>query len=140
MGNQYEDIMDLPHHQSDHRPHMSLHDRAAQFSPFAALTGHEEALREAQRLTQEYREPDENQKALLDSKLQLLQESPGERKEITVRYFVPDERKEGGAYVEKTGIFCRVDRTNRTLLLEEGERIPLDMVRDIQSELFGEME
>lgn len=140
MSSKYEDMLDLPHHQSDHRPHMSMHDRAAQFSPFAALTGHEAAIQEAGRLTEEFREPDENQKAMLDGKLQLLQENQAKAPEVVICCFVPDDWKKGGAYVEIRGRFRRVDQMTRSVLLEDGQKILLERIQDIQCDLFPDMD
>lgn len=139
MG-KYDDIMELPHHQSDRRPHMSLQNRAAQFSPFAALTGYEAAISEAGRLTEEFREPSEEVKAVLDGKLQLLEEKKGEHPEVTVSYFQPDERKAGGRYLEVTGYFRKVDLTKKTVQVDAGEilEVPLDYVADIRSAIFRE--
>lgn len=134
MG-KYDDILGLPHHQSDRRPHMSLQNRAAQFSPFAALTGYEAAISEAGRLTDSFHELSEEVKAILDGKLQLLEEKREERPETTLRYFQPDDRKAGGEYLEVTGRFRRVDAQRGTVqLLTEGEmlEIPLSQVADIR--------
>lgn len=134
----YEDIMELPHHQSSRRPHMPLNERAAQFSPFAALTGYEAAIMEAGRLTESFRELDENEKAALDEMLQYLRKNQDTRPEITILHFVPDEVKEGGAYVETAGRFLKLQVTGRELVLETGEgkdreqsRISLDHIAGI---------
>ena len=134
----YEDIMELPHHQSSRRPHMPLNERAAQFSPFAALTGYEAAITEAGRLTESFRELDENEKAALDEMLQYLRKNKEARPEITILHFVPDEVKEGGAYVETEGRFLKLQVTGRELVLETGEgkdreqsRISLDHIAGI---------
>lgn len=134
----YEDIMELPHHQSSRRPHMPLNERAAQFSPFAALTGYEAAITEAGRLTESFRELDENEKAALDEMLQYLRKNKEARPEITILHFVPDEVKEGGAYVETAGRFLKLQVTGRELVLETGEgkdreqsRISLDHIAGI---------
>lgn len=145
MAGKYDDMLHLPHHQSERRPHMSVYDRAAQFSPFAALTGHEAAIREAERLTEEFREPDENQKMILDGKLQILQENAEGRPEAEILYFVPDPYKEGGAYVWQSGRFLKADKNAGAVFLEEEEensaeknqiKIPLERIREIRSELF----
>lgn len=138
MQNKYDDIIDLPHHQSDKRPHMSIHDRAAQFSPFAALTGHEAAITEAGRLTESFREPDEGVKAMLDGKLQLLQENRQSGPEVEVIHFVPDQRKSGGSYVTTGGVFVKVDPQEKLLCLAGGEKIALDLIQDLHSPVFGD--
>lgn len=131
----YEDLMDLPHHQSDRRPHMPMNERAAQFSPFAALTGYEAAIAEAGRLTEAFRELDENEMEKLDRTLRLLREKGEGKSEISVLHFVPDLLKEGGAYVESTGTFIKVDPNEKVLVLKEKDdemiRIELARIADI---------
>ena len=105
----YDDIINLPHHVSTKHPHMAPIDRAAQFSPFAALTGHDEAIKETARLTDERMELDENRKELLDARLQLLREHLGEKPTVTFTFFEPDERKSGGAYVTVTGSVKKIE-------------------------------
>ena len=105
----YEDIINLPHHVSKTRPQMSMLDRAAQFSPFAALTGYDAAIKETGRLTDEKIELDEDTKAALDMKQAYLIEMIDEQPEITIIYFLPDARKVGGAYVTVTGNLKRFD-------------------------------
>ena len=99
----YDDIINLPHHVSESHPPMSYHDRAAQFSPFAALSGFEGAVKETARLTEQKLELDEGEKMLLDEKLQLIRLMLPERPFITVTWFVPDERKKGGSYQTVSG-------------------------------------
>ena len=95
---EYEDIIGLLHHVSTVHPQMSIYDRAAQFSPFAALTGHEAAIRETARLTEEQAELNEDKKEELNEKLQELMAHAEEHPTVTVTYFKPDDRKEGGKY------------------------------------------
>lgn len=137
MGGKYDDIMDLPHHQSNRRPHMPVAERAAQFMPFAALTGYDAAIAEAGRQTERFREMDESEKILLDDTLRRIRESEV-RPEIVVERFVPDLVKEGGAYVETAGRFLKVDAAQRELLLEGGERIELDKIVKITIKGEGE--
>lgn len=132
----YEDIIDLPHHVSRKHPQMPLLDRAAQFAPFAALTGHEAAIKETARLTEEEAELDENSKELLDVRLQYLQEHLSEHPEVTVTYFAPDEKKSGGAYVTVTGRVKKVDGYVRELVFEDGKRVALDTVMWIDGTVF----
>ncbi|MDE7234692.1 MAG: hypothetical protein K2N29_06490 [Ruminiclostridium sp.] len=124
----YDDIIDLPHHVSKKHPQMSLHDRAAQFSPFAALTGYEDAVGEAARLTDRRQALDEEQAAHLEQQLSLLTETVGDRPEIMVTYFLPDARKSGGKYVTVQGTLRRIDETEKTLIFTDGRRIA---IRDI---------
>lgn len=128
----YDDIIDMPHHVSDRHPHMSVHDRAAQFAPFAALTGHGAAIAETARLTEEKHELDESQKAVLDQKLMNIMYNADE-KNVNVDYFVADERKSGGRYERFTGRICRIDEYERVLVMEDGTVIPIDNIQDIIS-------
>ena len=139
-NHQYDDIIDLPHHVSATRPRMSMIDRAAQFSPFQALTGYGAAIQETGRLTDQRIELTEDFRAVLDRKQQLLVENLADHPEVSVTYFVPDERKAGGAYVTVTGRVKKVDDYQRLLLLTDGTKIPLDEILDMESELFRKME
>lgn len=127
---EYDDIIDLPHHQSPTRQHMSNYDRAAQFSPFAALVGYGEAVREAERLTDERTELDEDAKVSLDVKLRTLQEG-SQGQQVSVTYFKPDHKKAGGSYQSIIGKIKKIDNLERTLTLEDGTVIPADDILDI---------
>ena len=120
-SHRYDDIIHLPHHVSTAHPPMPAADRAAQFSPFAALTGHEAAIRETARLTDERAELDENAKAVLDEKLRMIQEMLPAHPEITVTYFQPDAKKSGGAYVSVTGRVKKLDLYRQCLF--DGGRV-----------------
>ncbi len=133
--NKYDDILYLPHPVSARHPQMPLADRAAQFSPFAALTGHEAAIRETARLTKERVELDESRKEILDERLQMIRENLSEKPEVTFTYFQPDERKSGGAYLTVTGRVKKMDGYERRILLEDGTVVPLEELIDI--ELFS---
>ena len=126
----YEDIIHLPHHVSKKHPQMSTHDRAAQFAPFAALTGHEEAVKETARLTDTKIQLDEDEFALLDQKLQYL-EAQTKPTTIEITYFVPDERKEGGKYVEMQGNMKRINHHERSLLMQDDTVIPIEDILQI---------
>lgn len=139
-NHQYDDIIDLPHHVSSIRPRMSMIDRAAQFSPFAALTGYDAAIKETGRLTGQRIELTEECRAVLDRKQQVLLENLAEHPEVSVTYFVPDERKSGGTYVTVAGRVKKVDEYQRLLLLTDGTRIPLTEVLELESNLFRELE
>lgn len=128
---EYDDIIDLPRPKSKHEP-MPMSDRAAQFSPFAALTGYGDAIDETARLTDHRIELSEEERAELDYKQQYL--STLDSPTVTVTYFVPDERKTGGAYVTHTGTLKRVDEVERMVVFEDGLRVPLDEVMDIKCE------
>lgn len=135
----YEDIMHLSR-PIPNRPRMSMIDRAAQFSPFAALTGYDAAIQETGRLTDARIELEEDAKARLSDRLQLLKESLQEGPVVQITYFVPDERKEGGAYVTETGVVLRIDEYTRQLILVDGKRIPLREVIQLDGAIFQGME
>jgi len=127
----YDDIIDLPHHVSRKHPQMPLLDRAAQFAPFAALTGHEAAIKETARLTEEEIELDENSKELLDLRLQELQEHLSEQPEVTVTYFCPDAKKPGGSYETVTGKVKKVDVYAGELAFTDGRRIAIGTIIEL---------
>ena len=132
MNNRYDEIVGLPHHVSKTRPQMPMSDRAAQFAPFAALTGYDSAIKETGRLTDERIELDEEALTALDRKYQLLMDTLDDAPEVTIIYFQPDERKAGGQYVSATGTVKKVDTFGRRILLQDGTRIPLDSVYDLR--------
>ena len=132
MNNRYDEIMGLPHHVSKTRPQMPMSDRAAQFAPFAALTGYDSAIKETGRLTDERIELDEEALTALNRKYQLLIEALDDAPEVTIIYFQPDARKAGGQYVSATGTVKKVDTFGRRILLQDGTRIPLDSVYDLR--------
>lgn len=136
MSGKYDDIIGLPHPTSARHPRMPISDRAAIFSPFAALSGHSAALAESARLTDQKIELDEDTKAELDRKQAVLLEHIGEQPEVTVPWFQPDERKDGGAYVTVTGRLKKIDEVGRTLTLLDGTSIPLEDVVGLESSCF----
>ena len=117
---------------------MPISERAAIFSPFAALTGHAGAIAETARLTDQKMELDEDTKAELDRRQVVLLEHISEQPEITVTWFQPDERKDGGAYLTATGRLKKQDEIQRVLVLMDGTKIPLEDVVGLESELFQE--
>lgn len=127
----YDDIINLPHHQSETRPHMSMRDRAAQFSPFRAVSGHADAVEETARLTENRVELDEDELAVLDRKLKKLQAHLNDKPEAEITYFVPDERKSGGACLTVAGVISRIDAQKRVLMMDSGKCIPLDDIVSI---------
>jgi len=131
MTDLYEDIIRLPYQGSTRRSHMSLHDRAAQFSPFAALTGFDSALEETGRLTDLRVELEEYGRSVLDRKLSLLLDTLHDPPEITVTYFCPDKRKAGGSYQEITGRIRKIDLYRKYIVMEDGTEISLDDITDI---------
>lgn len=124
----YDDIIQMQHHRSAVHPHMSRHDRAAQFSPFAALTGHSAALSETERLTDQMIELNEDAKEKLDMVLQYIQADIEKHPQISVTYFEPDTRKEGGAYVNVDGAVKSIDRYERVIRLEDGRILDIDRI------------
>ena len=133
MANPYEDIIDLPHHVSDKRARMSARDRAAQFSPFAALTGYEAAVEETARLTNQRIELDESRKEALSRQLLTLAEEKDGQPQVTITYFVPDKRKAGGEYVTATGCIKKIDKYENLVLLTDGGKIPIPDIYTVES-------
>ena len=127
-------IINLPHPISAKHPRMPLSDRAAQFAPFAALSGHSAALAETARLTDQRMELDEDARAALDLKQQLLLERIKERPEITATWFQPDEKKDGGRYIVSTGRLKRIHEADQVLILVDGLRIPIGDIVELESE------
>lgn len=128
----YEDILYLPHHQSTKRKHMSLHDRAAQFAPFAALNGYEDAIEETGRLTDEEIILDETAVARINEQLQYIAAHPHERMTVAVTYFRPDERKSGGAYLTDVGVVKKINQSSHSLMMESGVTIAMGQIREIE--------
>lgn len=137
MTDSYDDIINMPHHVSTSHPHMPVHDRAAQFSPFAVLTGHNEAVKETARLTEEPKELDENAKAALDLRLRILQEQVNEHPEITIIYYRPDGKKAGGSYITADGCLRKIDSFQHTVTMQNGTVIPIDEIIDITGDIFN---
>ncbi len=140
MDDRYKDIINLPHYQSKKRPHMSNYDRAAQFSPFAALTGHDEAIRETARLTDKKLELDEMTKTMLNEKFNFIMEHIYDQPEIIVTYFIPDTSKSGGMYMDFTGKVKKYDYLNRILYFTDNTEIKVDDISEIESEIFPKYE
>ena len=138
MSGRYDDMLFLPHPDPKTHPRMSPQDRAAQFSPFAALTGHSAVLREAARQTQERLQLDEYQEDALSRKLSLLLEHLEEEPEVQLSYFKEDARKAGGEYVEREGRVKKIDLYGRVLVMEDGTKVPLDDLFRLDGALFTE--
>lgn len=137
MSNKYDDIINLPHHQSTKHPRMSIYNRAAQFAPFAALTGHDAAIFETARITDEKIELDEYEKAKIDRKLQVISDNISGRPEITVTYFVHDSKKAGGAYKTYIGNVRRIDDVGQVLIMVDESVISINDIIDIKSEFIN---
>ena len=128
----YDDIIHLSRPVSKKRSPMSNFDRAAQFSPFAALTGYDTVIAETGRLTDTRIELDEGGKALLDEKLQTIREHLAQQPKVKLTVFCPDSRKSGGAYETVTGNVKKIDPVARILVLTGGEVIPVDRIYGIE--------
>lgn len=132
MSSRYSDIIGLPHHVSETHPHMAMIDRAAQFSPFAALTGYDDAMEETARLTDQKLELDETRKEQISEQLLLLHENAKERPAAAVMYFVPDQKKAGGAYITHSGMIKKVDELEQLLIFADGTKIPFDDIYTVE--------
>ena len=135
-NHKYDSIINLEHYKSKKHPPMSLYARSAQFAPFAALTGYEEAVVETAREVENKVELDEELKAILDSKIQILSEQIKKKPEVVFTYFVSDLTKDGGAYINITGIIKKIDSYTQTIILEDKTEIPISDIIDISGEVF----
>jgi len=135
--NPYDDIINLPRHTSKSRPHMSAHDRAAQFSPFAALTGYDSAITETGRLTDKKVELDEYSKADLNEKLSKINGQIDEQPQVSITYFQPDKKKAGGTYITATGVVKKINPYERTVVMQDATMIPMDDISEIDGAMFG---
>ena len=136
----YDDIINLPHHVSKKHPPMSLYARSAQFAPFAALTGYEDAVKETARETTERIDIDDEIKSILDGKIQILIEQLKKRPEVSITYFLHDLRKDGGAYITVDGIIKKIDTYNQNIILADNTEIPINDIIDISGEFFRILE
>lgn len=132
----YDDIINLPNPTSKNHPRMSLHDRAAQFAPFAALTGHDAAIKETARLTDERLELSDEVIMKLNDQLNMIRDNIGTEQEISITYFVPDDKKSGGAYLTHSGIVKKIDEFERKLIMQDETVIPTEQISVIQGEMF----
>ena len=136
----YDDIIMLPHYVSKKHPHMPPLNRAAQFSPFAALTGHDEAIRETARLTDAFVEIDDEKKILLNEQLCLIMDNLDCRPEIEVTFFQPDQTKDGGTYTTVCGRVKKIDEYSQKILFTDGTALPIETIFSIRGELFRNMD
>ena len=139
-SNKYDDIIDLPHHVSERHPQLSKASYAAQFSPFAALSGYDGIVAEVARLTDERIELGESEMEILSAKLQIVGDHIKERPVIELTYFKPDEKKSGGAYLQKTAQVKRIDDVERIMYFMDGTNLPIDDITDMRGEIFGFLE
>ena len=131
MEGKYNDILNLPHHKSDTRAKMPGSSRAAQFAPFAALSGFEDEITEAERQTEERIELDESRIEEIDRRLRFLF-SLDQKPEVTIKYYEPDLKKEGGSYKTVIGVLVSYKETERLIKMADGTRIPVDDIVDVQ--------
>lgn len=127
----YDDIINLPNPTSKKHLRMSLYDRAAQFSPFAALTGHDAAIQETARLTDEKVELDDDTLNRLNEQLNIIRNHIGTNERVSITYFVPDDRKSGGAYVTHSGTVKKIDEYERVVVMSDKTRIPIEQISEI---------
>lgn len=133
----YEDIIHLPHHVSRKHPQMSLKERAAQFSPFAALTGHSAATEEAARLTAQEAVLDETETLRINEQLAYLKKNLSDAGPVLITYFQEDERKEGGAYVTAQSLVRKIDEYRQTVVLQNGMIIRMEHIRQLEIPSFS---
>ena len=138
MG-KFDDIINHEYIKSPIRRHMTMVERAAQFGAFKAVVGHEDALHETARLTDEKMELDEYTKVELNERLQRIATSD-EAEEVAITYFVPDDRKQGGAYLTITGVVAKIREYERDVIMEDGTQIPIDDIMAIEGNQFNETE
>ena len=136
---QYADIINLPHHELTTRQRMPLINRAASFSPFAALTGYDETVKETARLTDDKIELDEGTKEVLNDKLRLAVDQVEMHPEVSITYFLPDKRKAGGAYITTKAVIKRVDEYDRVVVLSDKSTIPIDDIAEIEGDIFKDL-
>lgn len=140
MNKNYDDIINLPHFESKKHKRMSLEARSAQFAPFSALTGYEDIVKETARLTDKRIEIDDELKQKLNNKLQFILNNIDLNPEITFTYFVKDNQKSGGKYIEKTGIIKKIDNINGLIILKDKSKIKINDIINITSNLFQKID
>ena len=134
MNHDYDDIINLPHYEPKHHPRMSMWNRAAQFAPFAALTGYDAAIQESGRLTNDWIDMGESANEELNRKMELLISKMPEHPTVTIEYFQTDSHKSGGSYQSVTGIVRRIDDIERFVELTDGTKVLIGAIRDIKIE------
>ena len=136
MSGKYDDIIHLPRHVSKTRPKMAIIDRAAQFAPFAALSGHDSAVKETARLTDERTVLDQYQKDAISERLQIISDLIKEQPEVSITYFQPDAKKQGGAYLIVSGTVKKIDEYERVVNMTDGTKILIDEIFGIEGKIF----
>lgn len=136
MSDKYDDIINMPHHISRKHKQMPLADRAAQFSPFAALTGYEDTLKETARQTDVRINLTEEKKLVINEKIRILNEMISNHPVVSITYFVPDDKKDGGVYVTDTGIVKKIDDYKKEIIMKNGTSIQFKEILKVDSEVF----
>lgn len=140
MTDNYDDIINLPHHVSKTHPQMTMYQRAAQFAPFAALVGHDAMIAETARLTDDEVEMEDEAVGELNRKMSYLNVRLQDHPVVAITYFIHDKRKAGGEYKSNVGTVCKIDEYESTLTMSDGSVIPFSSILDIDSEVFNEMD
>ena len=140
MNKNYDDIINLPHYKSIKHPRMTIEARSAQFAPFSALVGYEDAVKETERLTDKKIEIDDGLKQILNNKLQYILDNIDKLPEITITYFIPDNIKTGGKYIDKTGIIKKINMINKYIILQDKTKIFINEIINITGNIFKEIE
>lgn len=138
--NNYEDIIDIPHHTSSKHPRMTIEARSAQFAPFSALTGYNEAVKETARVTEEKIEIDDGLKIVINNKLQIINNNIKDNPKVSITYFIKDKNKEGGEYITIRGTIKKLDSIKELVILEDKTIIPIKDIINITSSLFSSLE
>lgn len=138
--NNYEDIIDIPHHTSSKHPRMTIEARSAQFAPFSALTGYNEAVKETARVTEEKIEIDDGLKIVINNKLQIINNNIKDNPKVSITYFIKDKNKEGGEYITIIGTIKKLDSIKELVILEDKTIIPIKDIINITSSLFSSLE
>ena len=136
----YDDIINLPHHISTKHPRMTLETRSAQFAPFAALTGYEDAIEETGRLTTDKIDIDDEIKCKINEKIQLIKSNLLMHYKVSIKYFIPDAKKEGGCYKFVSGIVKKIDEYKQIIIMEDKTEISINEIIDISGDIFSEIE
>ncbi len=134
MTHDYDDIINLPHYEPKRHPRMSMWNRAAQFAPFAALTGYDAAIQESGRLTDDWLGLSESGNEEMNRKMELIVSMLPEHPSVTIEYFVPDRHKAGGSYQSYTGNVKRIDEYEKHIEFTDGKKVPLDAISEIKIE------
>lgn len=137
--NNYEDIINLNHYNPKFHPRMSIYNRSAQFAPFAALTGYDEAIIETARITDEKIELNDDLRTFIDMKLHIIEEHIKEKSIVKILYFEKDKRKQGGKYIEYSGIVKRIDLINKFIIFEDKFKIGLEVILNIDADFIKEL-